>query len=248
MFKKLFASIGIGGAKVDTILERSEVALGDVVDGYVAVKGGESEQKIDWIEFKLLTKIEKKVNGEEIKTTKVITQGRLLEAFTIYAHEEKKIPFHITIPYHTPISINSSFPIWLETSLGIDNAIDPEDKDYIVILPSKIIVDCVHSLESLGFYVKEVDIEESRIFEWGYIQEFEFKPQNHNYSVKEIELIFRESEQFLDVFINKESKSAFLEMFDLEESHYKFRLNKSSYSLGEIRNYLLEIIQWVSRE
>jgi sporulation-control protein len=243
MFGKIFASVGIGSSKVDTILESNEVVLGNPLDGYILIEGGSVEQKIDGINFELLTKIETKLNGNEIKISKTISKGRLLESFTIQPNEKKKIEFHINIPYHTPLSINSTFPIWLKTSLDIDNAIDPSDEDYLKILPSEVILDCVNIVESLGFYSSEVDIEESKLFKWGYVQEFEFKPKVNHFGVNEIELIFQESENQIVVLVIKDKKSFLGDILDLNDSYYKFILDKNSYSLEQIKDYFLEILE-----
>ncbi|MEF1229208.1 sporulation protein, partial [Vibrio fortis] len=47
MFKKLKASLGIGAAKVDTVLDNIEVFQGGELSGNVHILGGDVEQQID---------------------------------------------------------------------------------------------------------------------------------------------------------------------------------------------------------
>jgi len=48
-FNKAFASIGIGSATVDTILEKSTYQAGEVMRGEIVVQGGNVEQQVDTI-------------------------------------------------------------------------------------------------------------------------------------------------------------------------------------------------------
>ena len=55
LFKKVLASVGIGGAKVDTKLERDTLAPGDIGRGIVEIMGGNLEQSIESIYLSLNT-------------------------------------------------------------------------------------------------------------------------------------------------------------------------------------------------
>jgi len=46
-FNKVLASVGIGAATVDTILEKEEVMFGEEIKGIVNIRGGNTEQRID---------------------------------------------------------------------------------------------------------------------------------------------------------------------------------------------------------
>jgi sporulation-control protein len=54
-FGRLFSSIGVGAATVDTRLERDELVPGEEVRGVVEVKGGGSEQKVNGIRLEVQT-------------------------------------------------------------------------------------------------------------------------------------------------------------------------------------------------
>lgn len=57
MFKKLKASLGIGGATVDTVLHNESLYQGETLRGTVNIKGGGAEQEIDAITLKLCTEV-----------------------------------------------------------------------------------------------------------------------------------------------------------------------------------------------
>ena len=63
MFKKLKASLGIGAAKVDTVLDNIEVFQGGELSGNVHIVGGDVEQQIDLINLVLNTEV--KVETED---------------------------------------------------------------------------------------------------------------------------------------------------------------------------------------
>ena len=57
-FKKALSSIGIGSAKVDTVLLQDQVQPGGVLRGRVEVNGGGIEQQIETIYLQVKTKYE----------------------------------------------------------------------------------------------------------------------------------------------------------------------------------------------
>ena len=58
-FKKALASIGIGGAKVDTVLENPELQPGDTLKGVIKMMGGKVDQPVDRVYLELLTEVRK---------------------------------------------------------------------------------------------------------------------------------------------------------------------------------------------
>ena len=94
MFKKFLASVGIGSAKVDTVLATEDFIQGGEVEGQIEAKGGDVEQEISGITLKLMTL--KKVESEEHGTSyvsHVLESFVLAEKFTLEPKEEKVIPF-----------------------------------------------------------------------------------------------------------------------------------------------------------
>jgi len=63
MFGQLKASLGIGAAKVDTILNSISYVQGDTLQGSVNIYGGDVDQQVDAINLKLCTEV--KVESED---------------------------------------------------------------------------------------------------------------------------------------------------------------------------------------
>ena len=61
IFNKVLASVGIGSAKVDTVLEKNLYTAGETVYGKVVIQGGNTEQEIDSINLALKTKYLKEI-------------------------------------------------------------------------------------------------------------------------------------------------------------------------------------------
>ena len=63
MFKKILASVGIGAAKVDTVLETEHLQPGQKFNAVIVIKGGDVEQDITGLDLALMTRV--KVEGED---------------------------------------------------------------------------------------------------------------------------------------------------------------------------------------
>ena len=63
MFKKILASIGVGAAKVDTVLQTEHLHPGQRFSAEIIITGGDVEQEISGLELSLMTKV--KVESEE---------------------------------------------------------------------------------------------------------------------------------------------------------------------------------------
>jgi sporulation-control protein len=245
--KKLLASIGIGSAKVDTIILDHEIEIGSNLTGEVHIIGGDIAQHISKIDLDLYTYIIK----DDQKYSYRFAMMALSDAFVIEPHESRVIPFSLQVPYYTPISAGGSNQVWLETALDIDMALDPSDSDHLNIIPHSAMFDVFESLEELGFSMYKVDIEASTLFEWGFIQEFEFKPRSMRGNISEIEVIFVDHNDHLEVYLEKESKiggifGQFSDMMDLNERMYHFSIpthgGKSQISKDDIKRYIESIL------
>ena len=57
-FKKLFASLGVGSASVDTVLHEPNVVPGGVVQGEVHIEAGSVDQQIQKLSVGLMAPVE----------------------------------------------------------------------------------------------------------------------------------------------------------------------------------------------
>ena len=249
-FTKLFASMGIGNARVDTKLEKETYKPGDHVRGVVEVKGGAVAQKIDEIFVSLHTKYRMESDSKEMMKTALIERFRINEPFTIAANEMKEIPFTFTLPLETPLTYGK-VKVWVTTSLDIKHAIDPRDEDYIDVVPTPLIHETFIALTNVGFKLRESECEEASPI-WRkkvpYLQEFEFVPVRGMFrgKVNEVELtFFQTSVESAEILLEIDRKSRgltglFAEVLELDES--KVRLNIHVNDIPYLEKIVTEVL------
>lgn len=236
-FKNVMASIGIGSAKVDTIIDTStgQFRVGDEVSGKVVITGGNTAQQINEIYLYLMTSYIKEVNDSKVRENGTIGKLALNESFTIQANTTKEIPFSLVIPYITPISLGRT-QIWIKTGLDIESALDASDNDYIKILPHPIVAQILDSLALLGFRIHEIDCKHEPRSKMGFnfVQEFELKPGRDFRGLDELEVVFCPYEDYVEVFMEIDRKARGLfSMLDMDETRIKFQINKDDVRQGQ---------------
>ncbi|BBM03177.1 sporulation protein [Microbulbifer sp. GL-2] len=199
MFQKLKASLGIGAAKVDTVLENSSILQGDVLKGNIHIVGGDVEQQVDAINLKLCTEVKIEDDNGISYQHFVLDKIQALEPFLINANEIKQFPFELKLNDETPItSLNArknQCRVWLETALDIDFALDPKDRDLLQVRPLPVVEKVITAIERGGFNIVKADVEKGYLrggsfsSKSGCYQEIEFK-NTGLLSAKEIELSF----------------------------------------------------------
>lgn len=243
VFKKVLASVGIGATKIDTKLHQSEVTQGGTLTGVVEVQGGDVEQQISEITLLLQTTYVEEINDRKHSSTGLLGKYNVSNSFTILAGEKKEISFSIEIPYTTPVSSGSS-KVWLLTNAGIEMAIDPSDKDLLIVQPTTILHSVLTSMTSLGFYLREVETEKGSRRHGNtlpYIQEFEFIPRNGEFRNKfdEIELTpVKHDANSLTLHIQLDRKArGFKSMFDeslgLDETNRRLTIHHNDLATVE---------------
>lgn len=193
-FNKVFASVGIGSATVDTKLERDTFAPGEEVNGVVEIRGGNVEQDIAEIYLTLNTTFMKEIDDKKFPQTGQIDKFRLTHPFRIGKNERKDIPFSFILPSDTPLSIGKT-KVWVATGLEIRNAVDPTDKDFIRIVPNPLMSSVLKAIEDLGFRLREAECEQAPYRlrrRLPFVQEFEFVPITGAFRgrLDELEVVF----------------------------------------------------------
>lgn len=239
-FNKMLASIGVGGAKVDTKLEKSEYIAGETIRGQVEVKGGNVQQRIDSIYLTLYTTYTREMDDTKYTDRAALYTHKLNEPFTIRAKEEKVIPFALTVPMETPLTYGHT-RVWIATSLDIKSAPDPTDKDYIEIRPARIPAAVLKEMQGMGFRLREAECEQApKRFRGRYpfVQEFEFIPVGGPFAGKldEVEIIFlSQAAESANLLIQVDRKArgfgGFLEeMLEMDETYVKITIYSSDLS------------------
>ncbi|MBM7661940.1 sporulation-control protein [Bacillus mesophilus] len=239
-FNKVLASVGIGAAKVDTILPKGSYVIGEKINGVVEIKGGNVEQPIDEIYLSLLTQYTKKSDDKEYVQTAVIAKYRVSEKHIIAPNEKKEIPFSIALPLSAPLSQGKT-RVWIQTGLDIKNAIDPTDKDFIEVLPLPVMKAVISSVQELGFRTREIECQEAPRYLRGvqsFVQEFEFVPVSGAYRGKldELEIVFVvKSESEVDLYLQIDRKARGLggflsEALEMDERNVKVTVSQADLS------------------
>jgi sporulation-control protein len=193
MFDKILSKVGIGNAKVNTLLHQSEVMRGELVTGEVHLTGGKVAQEVRQLYLDLFTSFEYERDGRKSTQTFQLYRLHLSDAFTLDAGEEAIFDFELEIPVTAPVSIHRP-SLHLVTGLDVAFAFDPKDRDPITVLPDPATAQILVAAEQIGFGHSH---ESGRCIEFAngsgvpYVQEFVFKPQQGSFvqRVEELEML-----------------------------------------------------------
>jgi len=250
-FDKVFASVGIGSATVDTKLEKDTYKPGETVNGIVEIRGGKVDQQVDDIYLSLNTTYLKESDDKKYNVTATIDRFRVTSPFTIGKNERKEIPFSFQLPLDTPLSIGRS-KIWVTTGLDIKNAVDPGDKDYIQVVPDQLMNAIFNAVDSLGFRLREADCEEASYKVRGrlpFVQEFEYVPTSGPFRgrLDELEVVLRPSGTgVIELLLQVDRRARglgglFAEEAGLDESNV--RITVTSADIPNLQQQIQSVIQ-----
>lgn len=251
LFNKVLASIGIGAAKVDTRLKASSFQAGETIEGIVAVKGGNIEQKIEEIYLSVMTSYVKEKDDQKWTKQAEIAKIKINEPFVILAKETKEIPFSFQLPVDTPVTIGAS-KVWIHTGLDIKSAVDPQDTDYIEVEPAELMGEVFNSLRRIGFKFLQVENKEAPFHlknRLPFIQEFEFYPVSGSFRglLKELEIVFTSiSQDALEMKMEIDRRARGLsgllaEALDLDERHVRIKVGRND--LRQLDDKFIQTIQ-----
>ena len=176
LFKKVLASIGIGSAKLETVVQNAELYPGQELRGFVVMQGGEVEQTINAVHLELRTHYLVESGEHSSARELVLEHGGIFDPFVLRPKEVREFPFGMPIPLDCPASLHKS-RVWLETRLDLPNATDPTDRDNLQVLPLPSVGTVVQAMELLGFELVEVQCEQNRRFsrDRPFVQDYEFR-------------------------------------------------------------------------
>ncbi len=128
---------------------------------------------------------------------------------------------------------------------------DPEDKDFIDVRPTKLAARILGEVEQLGFKLRKAECEQaSRNMRsrYPFVQEFEFVPTSGVFRgrLDELEVVFlSQSEQSAELLLQVDRKArglgSFLaEALEMDESH--IRLSVTAQELPNLHEKLKQVI------
>lgn len=242
--KKVLASIGIGNATVDTVLESTSVSPGETVGARIEVEGGDAEQEVGAVRLELETRYLTEDDGYRDADIRTYT---LSEGFTVEPGEERTIETELAVPYETPLTLGGT-DVWVETELDISLAVDPEDRDPLEVRPTPRMRAAFDAMESLGFTLREVEVAADPYDHYfsgsRFVQEFEYRASSGPFvgDLDEVELLPRDGPDGLDLFVEVDRRGGlFSEAAGTDESHA--RLTVTSDDAGDVERRLRDVIE-----
>ncbi|MFI6703151.1 sporulation protein [Streptomyces sp. NPDC050509] len=257
-FKKLLASLGAGGATVETELTESNVVPGGVVQGEVRIEGGSVNQRIQGLSVGLQARVEVEGNDQETKQNIEFTRQSIGGAFEVQAGAVHVVPFGLEIPWETPVTTIDGQPlrnmnIGVTTELDIARALDNSDLDPINVHPLPAQQAILDAFIHLGFRFKSADMEKGHIRgtrqRLPFYQEIEFFAPQQYRGLNQVELTFVADDREMDVILEMDKKPGlFTEgsdsfrsfqvgLGDFQETDWAAYLNQWLAEVGGRRNW-----------
>lgn len=237
LFRKSLASLGIGSARVDTLVHQDVLIPGGNLQVEIQIHGGKVSQQIDNIDLYLCCHYREEVESsrgdnqhrkETISQVCKLAEWSLPYAFEIQANEERQFSATLELPFNTPITIGDA-KVWLETHLDIPMAVDPKDKDRLTVRPDPLMDGVFTALELAGLRIRQVECEAAKNFALPFVQEFEFVPVSGPYHGRwrELEIVAYRDEQALQLWFE----------VDRRQNGFSGMLS-SLLGRGELKRYL----------
>ncbi|MDX2558031.1 sporulation protein [Streptomyces sp. TX20-6-3] len=214
-FKKLLASLGAGGATVETVLTEENVVPGGVVQGEVRIQGGSVDQQIEGLSVGLQARVEVEGGDQEHKQDIEFVKVRLGGAFEVKAGAVHVVPFGLEIPWETPVTTVSGqqlrgMNIGVTTELEIARAVDSGDLDPVNVHPLPAQQAILDAFLQLGFRFKSADMERGHIRgtrqKLPFYQEIEFFAPQQYRGLNQVEVSFVADDREMDVVLEMDKK------------------------------------------
>ena len=215
--KKMKASMGVGNAEVETALQSPHCYPGGVAAGVVTFKGGQVDQKINFLAVHLQAEVEVEGEDSEWKENVKFHTERLVGEFTIAAGQTTTYPFQMSVPWETPLTNIGGqhlrgMKVGVKTELDIAGGRDAFDFDELEVLPLPVHERILAALLSLGFTFKSSDVEKGRAAgsQMPFYQEIEFHPGGqYAGKINELELTFITQPHGVEVLLEIDNKGGF---------------------------------------
>ncbi|GAB3961907.1 sporulation protein [Streptomyces sparsus] len=248
--KKLFASVGIGGASVETVLTEPNVLPGGVVHGEVRIEGGKVPQQIQGLSVGLQAKVEVQTQDGETRQNIEFHREQLGGAFELQPGAAHVVPFGLSVPWETPVTMFLGQPlagthIGVTTELDIARAVDSTDLDPINVHPLPAQQALLEAFGSLGFRFKNADMEKGTVHgtrqQLPFYQEIEFHAPSQYRGLNEVELTFVADGRVMDVVLEMDKKPGLFTSGS--DSYRSFQMDLDGFQQTDWAAYLN---QWLA--
>ncbi|MBL1115813.1 sporulation protein [Streptomyces sp. 110] len=250
-FKKLLASMGAGGASVETVLTEENVVPGGIVQGEVRIQGGSVAQQIEGLSVGLQARVEVEGNDQEYKQDVEFTRQRLGGAFEVQPGAVHAVQFGLEIPWETPITMFmgrhlTGMNVGVTTELAIARAVDSGDLDPVNVHPLPAQQAILDAFGNLGFRFKGADLERGHIRgtrqRLPFYQEIEFYAPEQYRGLNQVELTFVADDREMDVVLEMDKKPGLFS--EGSDTYRSFTMNLASFQDTDWAAYLN---QWLAQ-
>ncbi|MCC3772712.1 sporulation protein [Streptomyces sp. UNOC14_S4] len=244
-FKKLLASLGAGGASVETVLLGEDVMPGGTVRGEVRVEGGSVAQRIQGLSVGLQARVEVEGGEEEHQQDVEFSRVPLGGGFEVRAGAVHVVPFELEVPWETPVTTFlgrhlTGMRVGVTTHLAIARAVDASDLDPVRVHPLPAQQAVLDAFGRLGFAFRSADLEKGHIRgtrqRLPFYQEIEFRVPDRYRGLSEVELSFVADGREMDVVLELDKKSGLFR--DGGDTYRSFVMDLSSYDGVDWAAYL----------
>lgn len=248
-FKRVLSSVGIGSAKVDTVLDNDRYAPGDLLTGTVHITAGDLEQRVDEIYFSIHSTYEVERDDTTHTYTATLAKYKLADPFTLHPGDRREIAVSFPLPHTAPLTLGKT-KVWVQTGLDIKQAIDPGDRDYLQVMPGQWVAALFQALEQLGFSYYEAECEQAPAgfrYQVPFVQEFEFKPYRGQFAgrLDELEVVCFPSADRVEILLEIDRRArggaSFLDEL-LNRDETRLRLILTEADVPNMATQLREII------
>ncbi|MET8682184.1 sporulation protein [Streptomyces sp. NPDC004647] len=249
-FKKLLASMGAGGASVETVLTEANVVPGGVVQGEVRIQGGSVAQQIEGLAVGLQARVEVESGDNEFKQDIEFHRQRLGGAFEVQPGAVHAVQFGLEIPWETPVTTFlgrhlTGMNVGVTTELEIARAVDSGDLDPIDVHPLPAQQAILDAFGALGFRFKSADLERGQIRgtrqRLPFYQEIEFLAPQQYRGLNQVELTFVADDREMDVILEMDKKPGLFT--EGSDSYRAFTVGLQSFQETDWAAYLN---QWLA--
>lgn len=242
-FNRMMASVGIGSAKVDTLLEKPNYYPGEEIRGVIRIQGGAVAQRIEGIDLSVMTYYMKEVNDTKMKQNVELSRVRVAPPIDMQPNEKREIGFAFQLAPNTPLSIGRT-PVWIKTTADIRSAMDPTDNDYIEVVATPAMSAVMQAIEMLGFRLRQAETMYAPRLggsQSPFVQEFEWVPYSGSYRgrLDELELVFlRNYGSSLELLLQIDRRATnlfgmFAEAMDMDESFVRVQISQDDVQRGQ---------------
>jgi sporulation-control protein len=221
VFKKFMASMGAGGASVETELYRPDVQPGGFAEGVIRIEGGKVDQTIEGLFLELRAVVEVETEDGEHRINQDFARMQVGGGFQLHEGARHDVQFQFPIPWETPVTVFRGVQlrgtsIGVRTELAIDRAIDKGDLDPVNVHPIPAQAAILDAFGNLGFHFKGADLEKGHIRNTRqrlpFYQEIEFSAGQTQYArgINEVELTFISDEHATEVILEVDKKGGLL--------------------------------------